>query len=844
MINGSKSRFWIILFSLYCLLISFNVFYTVMIQNRMTTDDCLWTYIKDTSSKRITYLISDIIPGGVADSAGIKDGDILLEIEGLSFMNMEDAMRILQPYQNEFIRYTIQREGEIIYKDIWVYKHLNLLFLIFWLMGIGFLIVGFIVGFSKPSELSSKIFFFLGCCASLGFVMYGNANLYVYDVDKIFVNLYDFAKFFLFINHVAAVLAFQAILFHFFATYPKKFDFKGKRKLVIISVYVIAFLPSLFTMFLNLLNDKTIFRLGYFIIYVLPAVIISVSLIMFMKSYRQIEDQQNKKSIRIIRNGFIIAAFGAVYFIIYQIFFSKPIFLVNNLLLLPVITVLAIPLSFGYSIIKYRILDTEYLIKRGIVFGIVSFIIIVVYLSLVYLIDSYIGRNMEFNRQYLIVAFIIFVTFTFDFVNNKAKDFVDKIFYKERYNFRKSLLEFSHQLSYIKNINEILIRIREEVNKSLGISIFKIWITDDKYLRIIDKSSIPEIFLTNYEDAKVITNKLFYKRSEPALLSYAFYQDYNLNDKEIDILKSCQISLSVPLFIHNNRIGCLNFGSKKSGKAFSDEDLDLLRTISVQTAISIENYRLEKEELSKKKIEEELLIARRIQTGLLPESSFQNDKINISGVSVPARIIGGDFFDVIKSGNDKIYSLVADVSGKGIPAAIYMSKVQSIIQFAVTVIENPRDILIEINKQIFEQIERKYFITIIFLMFDFQNNLLKVCRAGHLPMLLFRDGKIEKINPRGIGLGLENGRIFEKELEEFVIPIKKNDIYFIYSDGLTESFNENNEEFEIKRCIEIIEENIDEEPEHIKKLLISGVNGFMGSAEQHDDITFEIIKIK
>lgn len=844
MIKGSRSRFWISLFSLYCLLISLNVFYTVMIQNRMTTDDCLWTYIDDSSSKRITFRITEIIPDGVAEQAGLKDGDILLEIEGLSFMNMDDAMRILNNYQNEFVRYTIQRDGEILYKDIRVYKYLNTLFLIFWLMGFGFLIVGFIVGFSKPSELSSKIFFFLGCCASLGFVLYGNASLYNFEFKNIFVNFGDFTKFFLFVNHLAAMLMFQAVLFHFFATYPKKYEFKGKRKLVVISVYVIAFLPAVFTVFFNMLSKITLFRFGYFIIYVLPAVIVSVSLILFLKSYREIEDPQNKKSIRIIRNGFIIAAFGAVYFIIYQIFFSKPIFLVNNLLILPVITVLAIPLSFGYSIIKYRILDTEYLIKRSIVFGIVSVLIIIVYLSLIYLIDSYIGDHAEFNRQYLIVAFIIFVTFTFDFVNNKAKDFVDKIFYKERYNFRKSLLEFSHQLSYIKNINEILNRIKEEVGKSLGINILKIWITDEKYLRLIDKSTIPENFVTNYEKAKVITNKLFKNSSDPAMLSYAFYQDYGLNESEIEIINKCGINLAVPLYIHNNLIGCLNFGSKISGKAYSDEDMDLLKTISVQTAIALENYRLEKEELGKKKIEEELLIARKIQTGLLPESNFRNDNVIISGISVPARIIGGDFFDVIKSGDDKIYSLVADVSGKGIPAAIYMSKVQSIIQFATTVMENPHDILIEINKQIFEQIERKYFITIIFLLFDFREMVLKVCRAGHLPMLLFRDGKTEKINPRGIGLGLENGKIFEKELEEFVIPIKKNDIYFIYSDGLTECFNENNEEFGLERCTEIIENNINSEPEHLKRLLISDVHRYMGSAEQHDDITFEIIKIQ
>jgi len=840
----SKLRLLIILLALYCFALSLNIFYKVMVQDRITTDDCLWIPVKDTTAERIIYKITDIIPGGVADEAGIKEGDILLEINGLSFLSNEEASNILNSYSDETIRYTLLRNDETIFKDIYVYKFVNILFLIFWLLGTGFLFVGFIVGFSKPSELTSKLFFFLGCSASLGLLLYGNVKLYEFQYSSIFNNPTDLISFFFFLNHIVAIVLFQSLLFHFFSTFPNKYNFRGKRKSIIVLSYIIVPLPTALVIATNFFATRFYFNLGYFIVYILPAIIVTSGLILFFNSYRKIEDKQNKKPLKIIRNGMIIASAGALYFLIYLIFFSKPIFLVNRLLLLPVFSVLALPLTFGYSIIKYRILDTEYLIKRSLVFGIVSVIIIIIYLLLIYIMDSYLGGYARINRQYLIVGFIILVTFTFDYVNKKSKDFVDKIFYKERYNFRKSLLDFSHQLSYIKDVNEILTGIREEVSKSLGMQIMQIWLIDERYIKLVNRYNLPEDFEGEFNKIKIILKKLYDTRNEPVILSYAYYQENNLSDEETALIQKTGIILSIPLFIHNKLIGSLNFGAKGSGKAFSEEDLDLLRAISVQTAISLENYRLEKEELNKKKIEEELHIARKIQMGLLPEGSFENETLKISGLSIPAKIIGGDFFDIIKNEDNKLFTLVADVSGKGIPSAIYMSKAQSIIQFATTVLKNPRDILIEINKQIYEQIEKKYFITIILLMFDFNRNEVIVCSAGHLPMLLYRDKKAELINPKGIGLGIENGILFEKEITEFSIEIKPNDLYFIYSDGLTECFNENGEEFGIERCINTIKEKCEEEPEFIKKELLREVNAFMGSNEQHDDITFEIIKIK
>lgn len=127
-------------------------------------------------------------------------------------------------------------------------------------------------------------------------------------------------------------------------------------------------------------------------------------------------------------------------------FIPKPNFLVQPWLYVPCSLVLAIPISFGFAIVKYRILDTEFIVKRGLVFGIVTAFIVGVYLLLVLVLDSLLGRLLPDNKQVITIAMIVIVTFSFDFVNNKVKMFVDKQLYRERYNYRKSLLEFSEEL--------------------------------------------------------------------------------------------------------------------------------------------------------------------------------------------------------------------------------------------------------------------------------------------------------------------------------------------------------------------------------------------------------------
>ena len=313
--------------------------------------------------------------------------------------------------------------------------------------------------------------------------------------------------------------------------------------------------------------------------------------------------------------------------------------------------------------------------------------------------------------------------------------------------------------------------------------------------------------------------------------------------EEIDYVKSSGLALVLPINIKNKTVGSINLSNKLSGKAYSDEDIDLLKTIAYQFGIALENARLRSEEIEKLKIEKELLIARNIQQSLLPDEHFNMSGIDIACSSKSAKYIGGDFCDYIKINENELLLVVADVSGKGIPAALYMTKVQTMIQFAAKVIYSPKDILIEINKQIYPQIERNSFITMIIARFNVEKRKVTLARAGHNPVLYHNGKEIITLNNKGIGLGLETKGIFESNLEEMEIDFNINDLFLFYSDGLTEAMNKDREEFGLDNLKKILTKSLNSTSLELKNKINAEVDAFRGDYEQNDDITFVTVKI-
>ncbi len=247
----------------------------------------------------------------------------------------------------------------------------------------------------------------------------------------------------------------------------------------------------------------------------------------------------------------------------------------------------------------------------------------------------------------------------------------------------------------------------------------------------------------------------------------------------------------------------------------------------------------------KERIQRELEIARQVQIGFLPRSKPQIEGLDIAALCIPAKEVGGDYYDFIEIGKMKIGIVIGDVSGKGISAAFYMTLVKGFLRSLARSFYSPKEILIHMNELFYENADRGVFISMIYGIFDVDNKTLTFARAGHNPIIFRRSDKGEtgEIHPPGIALGLEKGILFPKSIEEKTIQLKKNDVIFFYTDGLNEAQNQFYEEFQEDRLMHIVETNSGLSAEALLHKMQKEIQTFTADAPQHDDMTAVVVKI-
>ncbi len=310
----------------------------------------------------------------------------------------------------------------------------------------------------------------------------------------------------------------------------------------------------------------------------------------------------------------------------------------------------------------------------------------------------------------------------------------------------------------------------------------------------------------------------------------------NLSDRFTSVAVS-------PLKAHNETRGCL-LSVKKNEFIFDDEDINALDTYSDYASVAIENSRLLEESIEKERLEKELDVAREIQKNIVPAKNPVHPKLSISSVFIPAFEVGGDYYDFFELENEKMGFVIADVSGKGISAAFIMAETKGIFESLSKTIQKPREILIYANQILKRTLDRKNFVSAAYGLIDFEQEKLVIARAGHCPLILLRDGKVQNIRPRGLGLGLNYASFFADTLDEIEIDLKENDTLVLYTDGITEAKNTNFEDFGDAHFLKILAGNHDKSADELSNLVIKEITLFSQDSSQHDDITLVIFKWK
>ena len=317
------------------------------------------------------------------------------------------------------------------------------------------------------------------------------------------------------------------------------------------------------------------------------------------------------------------------------------------------------------------------------------------------------------------------------------------------------------------------------------------------------------------------------------------------NDREINLKTRLRGSLiGIPIISDEDIYGIL-YVLKDEAFGFDWEDSDMLKSLGNQTLIAIKNTNLLEESLEKERLKQEMKVARQVQLGLLPEKIPDfGEKMRIDAVSIPANTVGGDYYDFCRINDNKVGVIIGDVSGKGISAAFYMAAVKGIIKSFLSITCSPVELLKKVNQILYENSDRKTFVTLVFGIFDLKDKTFHFARAGHTPILHY-DKKKQKgtyLQPGGLGLGLDRGKIFDKNIVEDSIKLNKGDVVFLYTDGITEALDKSGNEFGEDRLLNLVLEFNELNPEEIKSKVLNDFEDFSKGGKKLDDITLIIAK--
>ncbi len=318
----------------------------------------------------------------------------------------------------------------------------------------------------------------------------------------------------------------------------------------------------------------------------------------------------------------------------------------------------------------------------------------------------------------------------------------------------------------------------------------------------------------------------------------------DVKDKGIEeVFEEFNVELIVPMKVQGVVKGILCVGKRMNGKSYTAEDIHFIESLGTIAISAMENKRLFLQELEKKKLESELMLALEIQRGFLPVDFPDIPKTELFGISEPSRHVAGDYFDFIYTGESKLYAVMADVSGKGIAASLIMANLQAALKVLVNSGLHLLDIVEKLNAVVYENTGSDKFVTFFIALFDLERNKIEYINAGHNAPLVFNPNAkdFSRLETGGLPLGIFKDT-YPYQIGEY--NIHPGDVIVLYTDGVTEAQNKAEEEFGEERLIELVGDNLHNSARDLVDLIVRKVKEFSGSSNLYDDITVSVIKSK
>jgi len=400
------------------------------------------------------------------------------------------------------------------------------------------------------------------------------------------------------------------------------------------------------------------------------------------------------------------------------------------------------------------------------------------------------------------------------------------------------LNEIARELSSILNVDELLKRIAELLNRIIDYQMFSILLLDESGQKLSHRFSL------RFQESIHLKHDIPLGQgivgAAAAEKTAVLVPDVSKDPRYVMANPETKSELAVPLIYKDKVIGVLDLEHTRRG-FFTEDHKRTITTLAAQVAIALENARLyEQIARQERRLERDLALARELQFRLLPPAMPELENLEVAARFLPARAIGGDLYDFVQYSGSRLGIVIGDVSGKGAPAAIYAALVSGILRSHAPIEPAPAEMLSAVNFSLGERRIEAQYICLMYAVWDDERRTLQVANSGLPRPIYVHDGKTEIIEATGLPLGLFD----DAEYEEFTFRTRPGDMFVFFSDGILDASNKAGEMFGRRGVERVIASCGDQSPECVVASLFQAVEEHSAGETAFDDQTVVAIKVK
>jgi sigma-B regulation protein RsbU (phosphoserine phosphatase) len=798
------------------------------------------------------FIVAQVSPGGPAAAAGIHPGDRITAVGGVPTSSAAECrlalrgLRVGASLSLQLVAPDGQTREVVLTGEkppwneiVWRFTSAA--------AGLCALLVGLFLAYQRPEKLTLVFF---GICFAIAFFLREQPILPPgwRTFHEVFYTLFE--------------LLLPALFVHFFILFPSRPPSRQRHQLeriLYLPAITVAVLTQESVLGLRVWGGSDALQREsvnlalttiYFVTYAVLAVIL------FVRSFQQTRTERERAQLRVALWGTVLGLTPLVAGTILANLFPTA-----DLpgLRYSVLALLLIPASFAYAAFRHQIFDVEILVKRSVLYSVLTALLLAVYFGVVMGLGGLLHRTTGARNPLLSLVSVIVIALIASPARAHLQRLTDRLFYRQRYDARVALRRFSHDLARMLELGGIATLLVERVVDLLNLESAVLLVrrsANDPFAPVHASPPLEEngpslsehvgfLFTSDgpgdpsaavREPARsgepVRSRPVRLDGADEARLSLLMHEDRRA-------ILSYHPAVAVPLWGRERLLAVLLLGHPRSGAWISQADHDLLETLGEQASIAIENALLYRSALERERMAQELAVARGIQAHLVPDREPECDTIEFSGSSLASHEIGGDFYDYVPLNGPRLGLAIGDVSGKGIPAALLMAGLQSSFRLEAERGAAPAHVLSALNQHIHAVTGQDRFVCFFYGLLDLKQRQLIYSNAGLDPPILVRaSGRVERLRLGGPVLGI----LPEARFVEGKVSLAAGDTLILYTDGLVEPVEEISGLGE-EELIEFLVAHRDESAVRLRELILARLIELAGDTSQ-DDTTLIVARAR